>query len=112
MTDAGAARLFAPARLGPIEVRNRIVKCATYETRGRAGLVTDDLVDWHRTFARGGVGMTTLAYCAVSGDGRTFPDQIWLRDEARGVTVFAGLAKEILERIVGHSFFFLLLIEL
>lgn len=83
MTDAGAARLFAPARLGPIEVRNRIVKCATYETRGRAGLVTDDLVDWHRTFARGGVGMTTLAYCAVSGDGRTFPDQIWLRDEAR-----------------------------
>ncbi len=90
MTDTGAARLFAPARLGPVEVRNRVVKCATYETRGRAGLVTDELIAWHRTFTRGGVGMTTLAYCAVSPDGRTFPDQILVGDEAmEGLRRFA-----------------------
>lgn len=76
------ARLFAPARLGPIELRNRTIKCATYETRAKGGLVTDELIEWHREFALGGVGMCTLAYCSASADGRTFPDQIWMRDEA------------------------------
>jgi 2,4-dienoyl-CoA reductase-like NADH-dependent reductase (Old Yellow Enzyme family) len=77
-----AARLFAPVRLGPIELRNRFVKCATYETRSRRGLVTDELIAWHREFAAGGVGMCTLAYCAVAPDGRTFPDQIVVSPEA------------------------------
>ena len=78
---AARARLFAPARLGPVTLRNRFVKCATYETRAAGGQVTDALVEWHREFTRGGVGMTTLAYCSVAPDGRTFPDQIVV-DEA------------------------------
>jgi 2,4-dienoyl-CoA reductase-like NADH-dependent reductase (Old Yellow Enzyme family) len=40
------------------------------------------LIDWHREFTRGGVGMTTLAYCSVASEGRTFKHQIWMRDEA------------------------------
>lgn len=83
MTQGNAReRLFSPAQLGPVELRNRLIKCATYETRVRAGLVTDELIDWHLEFARGGVGMCTLAYCSVSSEGRTFPDQIWMREEA------------------------------
>jgi 2,4-dienoyl-CoA reductase-like NADH-dependent reductase (Old Yellow Enzyme family) len=74
--------LFSPARLGPIALRNRVVKCGTNEGMSRQGLVTDRLIDWHREFAAGGVGMTTLAYCSVAADGRTFHDQIWMRDEA------------------------------
>src|SRR5262245_48242317 len=74
--------LFGPARLGPIELRNRIVKCGTNEGMSRGGLVTDQLIAWHREFAAGGVGMTTLAYCSVTSDGRTFRDQIWMREEA------------------------------
>lgn len=74
--------VFSPFVLGPVELRNRVVKPATNEAMSRGGLVTDQLVDWHREFAAGGVGMTTLAYCAVSGEGRTFPDQIWMRDAA------------------------------
>lgn len=82
MTTVTAARTkrFSPARLGPIELRNRRINCATYETPGSKGLVTDELIDRHVEFARGGVGMCTLAYCSVSSDGRTFPDQIWMRD--------------------------------
>jgi 2,4-dienoyl-CoA reductase-like NADH-dependent reductase (Old Yellow Enzyme family) len=75
-------RAFTPFRLGPLELRNRIVKCGTNEGMSRGGLMTDALLDWHREFAAGGVAMTTLAYCAVSADGRTFRDQIWMRDEA------------------------------
>ena len=74
--------LFSPARLGPIELRNRIVKCGTNEGMSRRGLVTEPLIAWHREFAAGGVGMTTLAYCSVTADGRTFPHQMWMRDEA------------------------------
>lgn len=75
-------KLFRPADLGPIRLRNRIIKAATYETLAAGGLVTDALIDWHREVAEGGAAMTTLAYCSVSADGRTFADQIWMRDEA------------------------------
>jgi 2,4-dienoyl-CoA reductase-like NADH-dependent reductase (Old Yellow Enzyme family) len=75
-------RVFSPGRLGPIELRNRIIKCGTNEGMSRDGLVTDRLIEWHLEFAAGGVGMTTLAYCSVSSDGRTFPHQIWMREEA------------------------------
>ncbi len=82
--------ILSPTRLGPVHLRNRVVKCATYETRANAGLVTDALIDWHREFAAGGVAMTTLAYCSVSADGRTFKDQIVMRPEAApGLARFA-----------------------
>jgi len=83
--------VFTPARLGPIALRNRVVKCGTNEGMSRNGLVTDRLVDWHRRFAAGGVAMTTLAYCAVSSEGRTYRHQIWMRDEALpGLERFTG----------------------
>jgi 2,4-dienoyl-CoA reductase-like NADH-dependent reductase (Old Yellow Enzyme family) len=74
--------VFSPFRLGPVELRNRVVKCGTNEGMSRDGLVTDRLIDWHREFAAGGVAMTTLAYCAVSSEGRTFKHQMWMREEA------------------------------
>jgi 2,4-dienoyl-CoA reductase-like NADH-dependent reductase (Old Yellow Enzyme family) len=61
---------FAPARLGPVSLRNRIIKAATFEGATPRGQVTDRLVDFHTAVARGGAGMTTLAYCAVSPEGR------------------------------------------
>ena len=79
-----AARIdpFAPARLGPITLRNRIIKAATFEGRSPKNVVTDRLIDFHREVAAGGVGMTTVAYCAVSRDGRSAPGEIVLTPEA------------------------------
>ncbi|MFJ8813686.1 NADH:flavin oxidoreductase [Amycolatopsis thermoflava] len=77
MTD-----VFAPARLGPVELRNRIIKAATFEGATPDALVTDRLIEFHRRPARGGVGMTTVAYCAVSPEGRTDRHQIWMHEEA------------------------------
>jgi 2,4-dienoyl-CoA reductase-like NADH-dependent reductase (Old Yellow Enzyme family) len=73
--------VFSPARLGPVTLRNRVVKAATFEGMSPRGEVSDRLVEFHRQFASGGVGMTTLAYCSVASDGRSFPDQIWMRPE-------------------------------
>jgi 2,4-dienoyl-CoA reductase-like NADH-dependent reductase (Old Yellow Enzyme family) len=77
-----APDVFSPAKLGPITLRNRIIKAATFEAATPDALVTDDLIEYHRLPAAGGVGMTTVAYCAVSPGGRTEPRQIWMRPEA------------------------------
>ncbi|WP_327117076.1 NADH:flavin oxidoreductase [Nocardia sp. NBC_01730] len=74
--------VFAPATLGPITLRNRVIKAATFEGRTPDALVTDELIEFHRETAAGGVGMTTVAYCAVSPGGRTDRHQIWMRPEA------------------------------
>ncbi|WP_168698236.1 NADH:flavin oxidoreductase [Gordonia paraffinivorans] len=73
---------LAPARLGPIEMRNRIIKSATFEGATPNALVSDRLVDFHVAVGRGGVGMTTVAYLAVAPEGRTERDQIYWRPEA------------------------------
>ncbi|MFY9586278.1 MAG: NADH:flavin oxidoreductase [Actinomycetota bacterium] len=73
---------FAPAKLGPITLRNRIIKAATFEGMSPRKVVTDKLIAFHRQVAAGGVGMSTVAYCAVSPDGGTDGRQIELRDDA------------------------------
>lgn len=73
---------FSPGRLGPLTLRNRVIKSATYEGLSRRGLVTDELIEFHRRPAAGGVGMSTVAYCAVAPDGRTSRHQLLWTDEA------------------------------
>ena len=68
--------LFDPVRLGPVTLRNRTIKSATFEAASPGGQVSERLIDYHRRPAAGGVGMTTLAYCSASPDGRTYRDQI------------------------------------
>src|SRR5260370_28688725 len=63
--------VFTPAKLGPVTLRNRIIKAATFEASTPNALVTDDLIEFHRLPAAGGVGMTTAAYPALATRGRT-----------------------------------------
>ena len=73
---------LGPAVLGPVTLRNRVIKAATFEGATPGGLVSDRLIDYHLAVADGGVGMTTVAYLAVSPEGRTHADQIHWRPEA------------------------------
>ncbi|QIG45506.1 NADH:flavin oxidoreductase [Nocardioides anomalus] len=83
-----APDVFAPARLGPVTLRNRTIKAATFEGRTPDGQVTDALVDYHLAVARGGLGLTTVAYLAVAPEGRTHREQIVV-----GPATQAGLAR-------------------
>lgn len=65
-----------PAPLGPLTLRNRIIKTATYEGMTPAGRVGPQLIEHHGELARRGVALTTVAYGAVSADGRTFGEQL------------------------------------
>jgi 2,4-dienoyl-CoA reductase-like NADH-dependent reductase (Old Yellow Enzyme family) len=79
---------FGPATLGPLALRNRIIKSATFEGLTREHVVNDDLIEFHRRVAAGGVGMTTLAFCAVSADGCGTPNELILTPESA-----SGLAR-------------------
>ena len=67
----GGSAVFEPASLGPATLKNRIIKAATFEGASPKGEVTDELIAFHRRIAEGGAAMTTVAYLAVSADGRT-----------------------------------------
>ncbi|NLT28849.1 MAG: NADH:flavin oxidoreductase [Propionibacterium sp.] len=67
---------FEPATLGPVTLRNRTIKSATSEGRSPRGQVTDELIEFHRGFVDGGIGMTTIAYCTIAKEGYSAPGQI------------------------------------
>jgi 2,4-dienoyl-CoA reductase (NADPH2) len=73
---------FTPLRVGPLTLRNRFIKSATNEGMARGGTPSKQLVKFHESIAAGGIAMTTVAYCAVAPDGRTFVDQITLDNES------------------------------
>ena len=70
-----------PGRIGTLELRNRIIKTATFEGMTPGGVPSPALTKHHVEIAAGGAGMTTVAYCAVSPNGRTFADQLHMRAE-------------------------------
>ena len=69
---------FDTVTIGPLTLRNRFIKAATNEGMAKGGVVTKGLSRFHERMAAGGVGMTIVAYCATSLDGRTFVDQVTL----------------------------------
>jgi 2,4-dienoyl-CoA reductase-like NADH-dependent reductase (Old Yellow Enzyme family) len=75
-------KLFEPAPLGPLTLRNRVIKAATFEGVTPDGLVTDELIAFHRRVAAGGAALSTVAYLAVAPEGRTHAECIHLRPEA------------------------------
>ena len=73
--------LFTPQALGPITLRNRIIRAAAFEGMCPGNEPSQQLFDYHVAVAQGGVGMTTVAYAAVSQSGLSFPHQLWMRPE-------------------------------
>jgi 2,4-dienoyl-CoA reductase-like NADH-dependent reductase (Old Yellow Enzyme family) len=75
---------FKAKRLGNSELvlRNVFIRAAAYEGMCPGGIPGQQLTDHHVAMARGGVGLTTVSYGAVSPDGRTFKEQMML-DEYR-----------------------------
>lgn len=74
-------KLFTTAKIGPVELRNRTIRSAAFEGMGKDYSPTPMLRDYHLSVARGGVGMTTLAYAGICRSALSFTTQLWLRPE-------------------------------
>ena len=80
--DLKESKLFTPYKLNEhITLRNRTIRSAAFESMGKDFGPTQKLKDYHVSVAKGGVGMTTLAYASINRSGVSFNSQLWLRDE-------------------------------
>ena len=75
------SKLFTEASIGPITLRNRTIRSAAFESMCPGNAPSQQLLDYHRSVAAGGVGMTTVAYAAVAQSGLSFDRQLWMRKE-------------------------------
>lgn len=75
------SKIFTPCKIGPVELRNRTIRSAAFENMCQGNRPTQALFDYHTAVARGGIGMTTVAYAAVNRSGLSFDGQLWMREE-------------------------------
>ena len=75
--------LFTPKTLGPVTLRNRTIRSAAFENMCTDNSPSEELYNYHISVAKGGIGMTTVAYAAVSRSGLSFPGQLWIRPEIK-----------------------------
>ena len=81
-------RIFQEAHIGPLTLRNRTIRSAAFESMCPGHEPSQMLYDYHTSVARGGVGMTTVAYAAVEESGLSFDRQLVMQPE-----IIPGLRK-------------------
>ena len=73
--------LFTPGKIGPLTLRNRTIRAAAYEGMCPGNAPSEQLFNYHTAVAAGGIGMTNIAYAAVTQSGLSFERQLWMRKE-------------------------------
>ncbi|HHY25490.1 MAG TPA: FAD-dependent oxidoreductase [Desulfitobacterium dehalogenans] len=63
--------LFLPIHIGKMELKNRMVLPAMHLNYCPAGEVTDQLIEFYRVRARGGVGLVIIGGCGIDRVGNT-----------------------------------------
>jgi 2,4-dienoyl-CoA reductase-like NADH-dependent reductase (Old Yellow Enzyme family) len=106
-TDRTSVDPFEPAPLGPLTLRNRIIKAATFEGVMPRGAVSQELIDFHAAVARGGAALTTVAYCAVSMGGRVSSDTMVMTEslieDLRRLTQAVHAEGALVSAQLGHA---------
>jgi len=83
---------FSEARIRGLTLRNRLIKAATSMGMSEDGVPSEQLMRVHERMGEGGVGMTTLAYCAAENDGRLHEHMLYMHE---------GIRRE-LEELIGR----------
>ncbi|MBI4963696.1 MAG: NADH:flavin oxidoreductase [Desulfomonile tiedjei] len=91
--------LFSSGKIGSIEIANRVVHSATFESMATVnGEVTDQLVKRYRNIAKGGTGLIVPGYVSVHRSGKAFERQVELDSDA----IVPGLAS-IVDAVHEHG---------
>lgn len=82
MSGPAFPRLFAPGRIGSLDLPNRIVFAATSsELADKDGFVGDDLVEYYAERARGGAGLLVVEATYVEQEGKRLHHNAMLHDD-------------------------------
>lgn len=73
-------KAFTEKLINGVKLKNAFIKTATYEGMHDNGIPNQKLLEHHVNMAKGNVALTTISYGAVSPDGRTFKDQMYIHD--------------------------------
>lgn len=69
--------LFTPMKINGMQLKNRLVRSATYEHMATEdGKVTDQMINFYSKLAKGGVGLIMLGYTYIQENGHCAPGQI------------------------------------
>ena len=79
--EKSKSKVFNPGKIGNLTLRNRTIRSGCFEGMCCQATPSDALIEHHRKVAAGGIGMTTVAYCAVSRDGVAFGHEMWMRED-------------------------------
>lgn len=94
----GFDHLFSPVRVGAVTVPNRLVMPAmvTNLAMKDEGLVTERMIEYYATRARGGLGMLVTEYSVVSEEGKRMPNNIAIWDNRfiEGLSKLASVIRE------------------
>ena len=75
--------LFSPGKIGNVQIKNRIVRSATYERRAaKYGKVSEQLIEFYRELAQGGTGLIITGAIGVDPKATGGPDQPYLYDDS------------------------------
>jgi 2,4-dienoyl-CoA reductase-like NADH-dependent reductase (Old Yellow Enzyme family) len=82
--------IFEPVQVGPLTLKNRLVRSATWlGLAGPGGEVTDELVRRYGELGEGGAGLIVTGYAFVSPEGRHLPRMLGAHDD----DLIPGLAR-------------------
>jgi 2,4-dienoyl-CoA reductase-like NADH-dependent reductase (Old Yellow Enzyme family) len=76
-------KCFSEANINGLTLRNRLLKAATFEGKCPGGVPSESLTKFHERIGQGGIGMTTIAYCAAEADGRIHENMMYMHEEIR-----------------------------
>jgi 2,4-dienoyl-CoA reductase-like NADH-dependent reductase (Old Yellow Enzyme family) len=118
---ADQSLLFAPIRIGRIELAGRLIKTATAETRAsHDGFVTSELIEFYVPMAKGGTPLIITGNIYIGIDGKSAPRQAGADNDnkipglksltdavhAHGSRIFAQLnhcGRQVVPRFAGLS---------
>jgi len=89
--------LFDPIQIGNLQIKNRLVRSATYESMATpAGEYTDQLGNFYSKLSKGNVGLIITGHMFVQSSGKGGPLQIGIHEDNMipGLTKLTHLSKQ------------------
>ena len=75
--------LFSPGKIGNVEIKNRIVRSATFANAANAdGTVTEEFIKIYTDLAKGGTGLIITGLAAIDEEGKLNSNQAGLYDDS------------------------------